>query len=46
MSLVAFTSIKAQTYCGVTYSVACSSGDYIESVSTTGGATNISNLMS
>lgn len=33
-------------YCSPQYSTACSSGDYIENFSTTGGITNISNLNS
>ncbi len=39
------TWMNAQ-YCFPTYSIACTSSDYIENFSTTGGVTNISNLMS
>ncbi|MCB9233524.1 MAG: T9SS type A sorting domain-containing protein [Bacteroidia bacterium] len=35
-----------QNYCTPTYSFACSSADYINNFSTTGGSTNISNLNS
>lgn len=39
-------TLKAQTYCTPTYTFGCSSGDYIDGFSTTGGVTNITNLLS
>lgn len=42
--LFSFANAYAQApYCGPTYSSACSSGDFINNFSTTGGATNITN---
>ena len=41
--LLGSTALRAQTYCTPTYSYACTSGDYIQSFSTTGGSTNITN---
>ena len=40
------TQVAAQVYCPPSYLVLCSSGDYIESFSTTGAATNITNNFS
>ena len=43
-SIVSFDRVKAQApYCGPTYSFACSSSDFINNFSTTGGASNITN---
>lgn len=36
-------SASAQTYCNPSFSIGCTSGDYCESFSTTGGITNITN---
>lgn len=45
--LIGFFSFQASAqYCFPTYSVACTSNDYINNVSTTGGISNISNLNS
>jgi hypothetical protein len=43
-SIVSFYSAKAQApFCGPVYSSACSSSDFINNFSTTGGASNITN---
>jgi PKD repeat protein len=42
--LTSYEQITAQTYCTPTYTSLCSSGDYIDQFSTTGGTTNITNL--
>jgi PKD repeat protein len=44
--LLATSQLNAQTYCIPTYGNLCSSGDYIDQFSTTGGTTNITNNFS
>lgn len=42
-SVLSINAVNAQTYCTPTSTIGCTSGDYIESFSTTGGITNITN---
>lgn len=42
--LLSFSNADAQTYCTPTFTFGCTSSDYLQSFSTTGGITNISNL--